>query len=104
MAGTLPHAIHIRMRKLHDEEEDARQDKEETTTEKKDRGNAQDKHAQSKAVKLPEAYKPGTHKELQENSREIILSQSRKGEEVIINVGDNDTHAEFNPAQIAYLR
>ena len=42
MAGTSPHAFHLGMRELHDEEEDARQNKEETLLEEKDGGNPED--------------------------------------------------------------
>ena len=35
MAGTSPHAIHIGMRRLHDEQEDAYKDKEEGSPRKK---------------------------------------------------------------------
>ena len=71
-------AFHIGMRELHDEEEDARQDKEETISEKKDRGNTQDKHAQSQAVQLPETYESRVHKRLQGSIKKIILPQSQK--------------------------
>ena len=76
MVRALSYAFHIGMREFHDEEEDARQDKKETTTEKKDRGNTQDKHAQSKAVQLPEAHESRVHKGLQGDISKIILSQS----------------------------
>ena len=56
MAGALSYAFHIRMCELHVKEEDAHKDKEETITEKKDRGNTEDKCAQSTPVQLPETY------------------------------------------------
>ena len=65
MAGTLPHAFHFGMCKLHDEEEDAHKDKEETPTAEEDGGNPEDYHAQPETIQLPEAYKTGDHKGLQ---------------------------------------
>ena len=44
------HAIHIRIRELNDEEEDACKNKEKAASEKDDREESQEQHAQPEAI------------------------------------------------------
>ena len=76
MAGGISNAINILIRELDDEEEDACKGKEEAFSKKEDGGDSEDQHAQSQAIQLPEAHRPGYDQGLQGTVPEIILSQN----------------------------
>ena len=76
MVDGISHAINIRIRELDDEEEDACKGKEEASSEKEGGRDSEDQHAQSQAIQLPEAHRPGYDQGLQGTVPEIILSQS----------------------------
>ncbi len=76
MTSGISYASNIRICKRDDEEEDARIDKEKTSSKKEDRGDTENQHAQSQAVQLPEAHRPRDDQGLQGTAPEIILSQS----------------------------
>lgn len=73
------------MREFHDEEENVIQDKKNTASAKRNRGNSKDKHAKSETVQLPETHKSERIRDFRDISEEQFCPKIANQQDLYIN-------------------